>query len=166
MKVVFFQRKPRPNKNFSLEILFDQIRSHLPKDIQPVTEIATYYSNGFFKRLYIALEVIFKQGDVNHVTGDINFATFFLKKKKTVLTILDVGLMNHPNPFFRKILQIFWVQIPVKRAGYVTTISVATKTELLKFVNVDEQKVQVLYIPVADLMEYKPKVFDEKKPTI
>jgi glycosyltransferase involved in cell wall biosynthesis len=166
MKVVFFQRKPRPNKNFSLEILFEQIRAHLPESIKPVKEIAHYYSEGFFKRLYISLEFIFKQGDVNHVTGDITFVTYFLKKRKTVLTILDLGLMNHPNPILRKILQIFWVQIPVKRAGYITTISAATKTELLKFVNVDEKKVRVLYIPVADLMEYKPKVFNTEKPTI
>ena len=51
MKVVFFQRKPRPNKNFSLEILFDQIRENLPKDINWKIEIAKYYSNGFFKRI-------------------------------------------------------------------------------------------------------------------
>jgi glycosyltransferase involved in cell wall biosynthesis len=166
MKVVFFQRKPRPNKNFSLEILFDQIRAHLPKDIESITEIAKYYSEGFFKRLYITIDAVFKQGDVNHVTGDITFVTYFLKKRKTVLTILDLGLMNHPNSFLRKILQIFWVQIPVKRAGYITTISAATKIELLKFVNVDEKKVRVLYIPVAKGMEYTPKSFNVDKPTI
>jgi glycosyltransferase involved in cell wall biosynthesis len=166
MKVVFFQRKPRPNKNFSLEILFNQIRANLPKDIESITEIAKYYSEGFFKRLYITLAVIFKQGDVNHVTGDITFVTYFLRNKKTILTILDLGLMNHPNPILRKILQIFWVQIPVMRAGYITTISAATKTELLKFVNVDEQKVRVMHIPVADLMEYTPKAFNANKPTI
>jgi glycosyltransferase involved in cell wall biosynthesis len=166
MKVVFFQRKPRPNKNFSLEILFDQVRAYLPKEIQSITHIASYYSDGFFKRLYIAIEVIAKQGDVNHVTGDITFATIFLKKSKTVLTILDLGLMNHPNPFFRKILQIVWVQIPVKRAGYITTISSATKQELLKVVNVNEKKVRVLYIPVAEGLEYKPKRFNSGCPVI
>jgi glycosyltransferase involved in cell wall biosynthesis len=166
MKVVFFQRKPRPNKNFSLEILFDQVRAYLPKEIQSITHIASYYSNGFFKRLYIAIEVIAKQGDVNHVTGDITFATIFLKKSKTVLTILDLGLMNHSNSFLRKILQIVWVQIPVKRAGYITTISSATKQELLKVVNVNEKKVRVLYIPVAEGLEYKPKQFNSECPVI
>lgn len=166
MKVVFFQRKPRPNKNFSIEILFEQIRNHLPQDIDSVTEISKYYSKGLFNRIYITIAAAFKQGDVNHVTGDITFVTFFLKKRKTILTVLDLGLMNHPNPFLRKILQIFWVQLPVKRAGYITTISAATKTELLKFVDVDEKKVRVLYIPVADLMEYKPKEFNKEKPTI
>ncbi len=166
MKVVFFQRKPRPNKNFSLEILFDQIRDNLPQDISWKIEIAKYYSNGFFKRVYIALEAIFKQGDVNHVTGDINFLTIFLKKRKTILTVLDLGFMNHPNPIARKILQLFWVQLPVKRAGYITTISAATKNELLKFVNVDKKKIRVMYIPVAKGMEYSPKTFNTITPII
>ena len=166
MKVVFFQRKPRPNKNFSLEILFDQIRENLPKDINWKIEIAKYYSNGFFKRIYIACDAMFNQGDINHVTGDITFATIFLKKRKTVLTVLDLGLMNHPNPIARKILQLFWVQLPVRRAGYVTTISAATKSELLKFVNVDEKKVRVLYIPITKGMEYSPKAFNTITPVI
>jgi len=166
MKVVFFQRKPRPNKNFSIEILFEQIRLNLPKDIEPVIEISKYLSNGIFKRIYISIAAIFKQGDINHVTGDINFLTIFLKKRKTVLTILDLGLMNHPNPIARKLLQFFWIQLPVKRAGYVTTISTATKNELMKFSNVKESKVRVLYVPVADSMEYNPKVFNSKKPVI
>lgn len=166
MKVVFYQRKPRPNKNFSIEILFDRIRSQLPKEIVTVTEISKYYSKGLIKRIYITMDAAFKQGDVNHVTGDVNFLTIFLKKKKTVLTVLDLGLLNHSNPLARKILKIFWIQLPVKRAGYVTTISAATKTELLKHVNVSENKVRVMYIPVADLMEYKPKPFNESKPVI
>lgn len=166
MKVVFFQRKPRPNKNFSLEILFDQIRENLPEDIHWTIEIAKYYSNGFLKRVYIAIAALFKQGDVNHVTGDINFVAIFLKKKKTVLTVLDLGLMKHPNPIARKILQLFWVQLPVKRAGYITTISAATKNELLKFVNVDEKKIRVLYVPVAKGLEYVPKNFNITTPII
>ena len=166
MKVVFFQRKPRPNKNFSIEILFDQIRSNLPKEIECIVEISKHYSKGLLKRLYISFDAMSKQGDVNHVTGDINFLAIFLKKRKTVLTVLDLGLMGHKNPIARKILQLFWVQLPVKRAGYITTISMATKHELLKFVKVDEKKIRVLYIPVAKLMEYKPEEFNETCPEI
>lgn len=166
MKVVFFQRKPRPNKNFSLEILFNQIRENLPKDIDWKIEIAKYYSNGFFKRIYIAIEAIFKQEEVNHVTGDTNFVAIFLKKKKTILTILDTGILNQSSLITRKVIQLFWVQIPVKRAGYVTTISNASKNELLKYVDVDEKKVRVIYIPVSKGMKFSPKIFNTIKPII
>jgi len=107
MKVVFFQRKPVPNKNFSIEILFNQIRSNLPKEIVAVTEIAKYYSKGFFKRLYITIDVVFKQGDVNHITGDINFISLFLHKKKTIITFLDLRVLQNSNPINKKILAFF-----------------------------------------------------------
>lgn len=166
MKVVFFQRKPVPNKNFSIEILFNQIRAHLPKEIEPVTEIARYYSNGFFKRLYITIDAFFKQGDVNHITGDINFISLFLKKRKTVITFLDLRVLQHPNLVSRKILTFFWVKVPVWRCGYITTISAATKQTLLNFMDIDEKKVRVMYIPVADLMEYNSKEFRKDNVTI
>lgn len=166
MKIVFFQRKPRPNKNFSLEILFDQIRANLPKNFDWKIEIAHFYSNGFFKRICIALEVIFKQGEINHVTGDINFQAIFLKKRKTILTILDIGILTQSNLITKKIIQFFWVRFPVYRAGYVTTISNASKFELLKYVNVDEKKIRVIYIPVSKGMEYVPKSFNSIKPVI
>jgi len=166
MKLVFFQRKPRPNKNFSLEILFDQIRENLPKDIAWKIEIAKYYSNGFFKRVYIALAAIFKQEEINHVTGDIGFVAIFLKKRKTVLTILDTGILDQSSPIARKIIQFFWIQLPVKRAAYVTTISNASKKELLKYVTVDEKKVRVIYVPVSKGMEFSPKTFNTVTPII
>lgn len=166
MRVVFFQRKPRPNKNFSLEILFDQIRENLSKDINWKIEIAKYYSNGLFKRVYIAIEAIFKQGDVNHVTGDIGFVALFLKKRKTILTILDTGILNQSSLITRKIIQLIWVQLPIKRVAYVTTISNASKKELLKYVNVDEKKVRVIYIPVSKGMEFSLKTFNTATPVI
>lgn len=166
MKVVFFQRKPVPNKNFSIEILFNQIRANLPKEVESVTEIANYYSNGFFKRLYITIDAVFKQGDVNHITGDINFISLFLKKRKTIITFLDLRVLQHPNPITRKILAFFWVKMPVWRSGYITTISAATKKTLLNYMEIEESKVRVMYIPVADLMEYTPKKFDKENITI
>jgi len=166
MEVVFFHRKPRPNKNFSVEILFEQIRHHLPSDVQSKVHIAKYYSSGFLKRIYIALEAIFNQEEINHVTGDINFVAILLKKRRTVLTFLDVGLMNHPNPLARKVLQWFWIQLPAKRAAYITTISASTKNELLKYVKIDKKKIKVIYVPVSGDLHFNPKKFNENCPVI
>jgi glycosyltransferase involved in cell wall biosynthesis len=166
MKVVFFQRKPVPNKNFSIEILFNQIRANLPSDILPQIEMAKHYSRGFFKRLYITVDAIFKQGEVNHITGDINFISLFLKKKRTIITFLDLRVLKHPNPIARKILAFFWVKVPIWRSKYITTISAATKKTLLNYINIDPDRVRVMYIPVADLMEYTPKPFDKDNITI
>lgn len=167
IKVVFFHRKPR-GQNFSVEILFDEIRKHLPNNIEPIVSVASHTSNGLWKRLYISIEAAFRQkwGDINHITGDVNFIGVFLKKRRTVLTILDVGFMKHPSKYARSILRLFWIIIPVKRSGIVTTISQATKDELLKYVACDPNKVKVVYVPISDQFRPKPKPFNTEKPVI
>lgn len=166
MKVVFFQRKPVPNKNFSIEILFNQIRANLPINIIAIKEEARYYSKGVINRILILIDAISKQGDVNHITGDINFISLFLRKNKTIITFMDLRVLKHPNPVLRYILGLFWVKIPVKRSGYITTISEATKNTLLSYITIDESRVRVMYIPVVDLMEYTPKDFNNQEPVI
>lgn len=166
MKVVFFHRKPRPNLNFSVENLFKQVRSALPGEVQWEVKEARYFSQGFFKRLYIAIEAVFRQKDVNHITGDINFIAILLRGKRTVLTMLDMGLMNRPDGFARTILKWFWIILPAKRATIITTISEATKTELLKFVKIDPTKVRVVYVPISDKFIPTPRNFNKEMPTI
>ncbi len=166
MKVVFFHRKPRPNYNFSVENLFKFIRVHLPREVSWEVKELRYFSQGFFKRLYIGIEAALSQKGVNHITGDINFIAFFLKKRNTVLTILDLGLMNHSNKWARLVLKLFWVELPVKRSAVITTISQSTKDELLKYVNVDPSRIKVVYVPISDQFVYVPKVFNKARPTI
>lgn len=166
MRVVFFHRKPRPNVNFSVENLFKQVRSALPSEVQWDVKEATYFSQGFFKRLYIAIEAAFRQKEINHITGDINFIALFLKRKRTVLTMLDMGLMNHPNRLARLFLKWFWIILPAKSSAIITTISEATKRELLKFADVDPARVKVVYVPISGLFAPDPKIFNKEFPTI
>ena len=75
MKVVQYNRKCTfPG---SIEILFHTIRKFIPKDIDVTVFYPSYESHGLFKRMAIVIESIFHQGDVNHITGDIHFASFF-----------------------------------------------------------------------------------------
>jgi len=166
MKVVFFHRKPRPNVNFSVENLFKQIRANLPKDVNWEVKELKYFSEGLFKRIYISLEAALSQKGINHITGDINFIAIFLKKKRTVLTMLDLGFMNRPKSFGRLVLRWFWVVLPVKRSAIVTTISEATKRELLKFVDIEPSRVKVVYVPISDSFVQNSKPFNKEKPRI
>ncbi len=166
MKVVFFHRKPRPNYNFSVENLFNQIRQAFPPTVQWKVKELSYYSEGFFKRLFIGLEAAFNQSEINHVTGDINFITLFLRKKKTVLTILDIGFIKHPSRLARWVLKWFWIILPVKCSRVITTISKATKDEVLRYVNVDPDKIKVIYVPILSSFRPSPKIFNKSCPVI
>ena len=166
MVVVFFHRKPRPDYNFSVENLFKFIRYHLPPEIKWEVKVLRYFSEGFFKRLYICLEAALYQKGINHITGDVNFIGIFLKKRRTVLTILDLGLLNHHNGAKRWLLRLFWIVLPVKRAAMITTISKSSKDELLKCVKVDPSRIRVVYVPIAEHFTYEPKEFNKTRPAI
>ena len=70
-----------------------------------------FESSGLFKRLANALYCIFKQGDINHITGDIHYVATFLKKKKTILTILDCGSLYQKKGFKYYVLKLIWFTI-------------------------------------------------------
>ena len=131
MRVLFLHRRPWPQGNFSIEYLFKQIRGSLPADVQWEVKELKYHSKGFFKRIYIACEAAFSQIGINHITGDITFVAILLRKSRTVLTMLDLGFMNHPNPAARFLLKWFWIRLPVRRSAVVTTISLSTKRDIL-----------------------------------
>ena len=94
LTVSYLQRKPRPKQNYSLEFIFEDLRYRLSGDIQSTVHQAPFYSKGFVRRVLIALDAALHQGDLNHLTGDINFASLFLARKKTLLTILDAGVLK------------------------------------------------------------------------
>ena len=143
MNVTFYQRKPHPN-HFSIEKVFRGVRAHLPAGVQSKVAISRFLSTGLFKRLFNTFEAINKQGDINHITGDIHYVSMFLDKKKTVLTIHDCGFMAHPSTVARSVLLWFWLKLPVWRSTIVTVVSESTKRDVIKFTNCQEERVRVI----------------------
>ena len=167
MEVVFFHRKPRSNSNFSVEFIFETLRVILEKQITCKVEECQYTSNGLFKRLAITISAARRQGEINHVTGDVNFLNLFFRKKRSVLTILDCGFMVTSSGLRQFLLKTFWLTIPVHRARIVTVISQATKDEVLKYVDCNPDKIRV--VPVFVSEAFTPgaqKPFNSKKPVL
>jgi hypothetical protein len=136
MKVVFFQRK-RSKIFFSIEDLFERIRNNLPSTVISVVKEMRFESTGFLNRLYCCVDSIFSQGDVNHITGDIHFIAPFLAKKRTILTIHDLGFLNSRRGISNLILKWFWIKLPANSVAMITTVSEATKRELLKYSSIE-----------------------------
>ncbi len=166
MKVVFFQRKPRRYGTFSLEAIIKDLRSRLPEWISSEVRVSRYESNGFFRRLFCALEAAGHQGDVNHVTGDVHFLSTFLKREKTILTILDCGVMQSPSALKRWIYQLFFLKIPVWRSRYVTAISEATRQEIIHYTNCPPEKVVVIPVAISENYKPYPKAFAKERPVL
>jgi len=166
MKVVFFFRKPFMHYHHSIEELFGNIMKYLPKKINNSSYVMKWNSKGILRRLLIALDVITKQGDINHITGDIHFIAYFLSKKKTILTIHDLGILNRGNKLKRKLIKFFWFTLPSMRVNKVTVISESIKNELIQHIPRVKDKVVVVHDCISTGIQFQPKKSLERKPIL
>lgn len=162
----YFQRKRRPGQNHSLEQIFSDLRKRLASRFTVVKIESPHVSTGLFKRVANVLAAYRHQGDVNHVTGDINYINLLFKKRKTIITILDCGSLERTSGLRKWLLKIIWFQLPVMRSRFITVISQATKDHLLREVRCKEDKVKVIYVPINTEFKAVEHTFNNKKPNI
>lgn len=165
MNLSLFYRHPLPEYH-SIENIFDTVVPFLPDDVHVHKIYAPHKSIGFIKRIKIAWHARKNQGGINHITGYDHFIAPFLKKKKTILTIHDVGSIKYGNFLKKFLLKLFWFSIPAKSVAYITVISEFTKKELLAYVNIKPDKVVLVPNCISKGFQYSPKKFNGHKPII
>lgn len=138
-----FLRKPYKFENHSIEKLFKTIIKKKDKDLKLKFLICPFESGGFFKRLINCFWAFFNQGDVNHISGDINFISLFLNKNKTINTFHDCYNLREYKGFKKKLFKLFWFDIPIKKSKYVTAVSHFTKTEIKNLIKT-KKKINVI----------------------
>ena len=165
-EVVFFQRKPRSVGNYSVEFIFDDLRRRLGGRIRARLEVSPFESSGFFKRLASVVHAAFRQGQVNHVTGDVSFLGILLDRRRTINTILDCGYLNDSKGLKYAVLRFFWLYLPERRAAYLTAISEATKRDIIRHHHCNPEKIVVIPVAISDAFQRKDKAFDRGRPRI
>jgi len=165
-KVVFFHRKPRNVGNYSVEFIFEDVRKRLINKIDAHVVVSTYESAGLFKRLYNCYEAWRNQGQVNHVTGDVNYLGCLLKSGITIHTILDCVHLNSSAGIKYKILKFFWLTIPERRSKVITAISESTKQEILRHHKCDPEKIVVIPVAISPRFKKAEKPFNKECPRI
>ncbi len=166
MVVTFYQRRPLLHGSFSIEKVFDAVRKFLPVDIQSKISVSRFESRGFLPRVYNIIEAFFRQGDINHVTGDVHYVTYLLRKKRTLLSIMDVGTLKRLNGWKKWLFYVLWYWLPAKRSSLITVISQSTKNELLQHIKFDADNVRVVYCPISDNFKPNHKIFNVDRPRI
>ena len=147
IQISHFQRRTM-GKVFSLESIGQFIREELQDHFRFEKKINYFYSIGFFRRFADGFLAKFREGDINHIMGDIHYLAIFLDSRKTILTIADCVSLNRLNGFKQKIIMFFWYYIPVKRSSVVVVISEFVKNELLGYVKCDPSKIKVIHVPL------------------
>jgi glycosyltransferase involved in cell wall biosynthesis len=165
-KIVFIQRKPLLHGHYSLEAVFDDVRYRLSEQIDATKHSVPVISTGLLNRLKIAFDARAHQGQVTHVTGDINFACIGLSRRRTVLTMLDCGFLYRTYGMRRLLLKWLWLDLPVRCAAFVTTISSAVKSEILALTSCDPQKVIVIPVAISERFARNDAIWNGDSPRI
>jgi glycosyltransferase involved in cell wall biosynthesis len=165
-RVVQFQRNPFPDQ-FSIELLFASLRKpmrELGQNVVPV--VVPYQSKGLWPRVASIAWASRRQGDVNHITGDVHFLALGLKRERTILTVHDCWALERLSGIKHWMMRKFWFDLPIQHVAYVTVISEETKRELLRYVHVPEEKIVVIPDAVAPIFQPYPKPFRAECPQI
>jgi glycosyltransferase involved in cell wall biosynthesis len=165
MQITYFHRKPGP-RNFSLERVFADVRTHLPANIRAVVAQCPRESKGVFNRIINILWAWRHQGEINHITGDVHYLTYLLQKKRTVLTIADCVSLERSRGLKHFLLWLFWYWLPERRCSKITVISEFTKRNLLDHLRCDPQKIEVVHCPIPEGFAPSPKPFNPACPVI
>jgi glycosyltransferase involved in cell wall biosynthesis len=166
IRVSLLSRRPRANANFSVELIVRGLTDHLGPEFVPTNFISRYESLGVWPRVYNAIEAAFRQGDVNHVTGDVHFLTYFLRRDRTVLTVLDCGRIAGDLDWRKRVVRELWFRLPLKRVRLVTVISEAVRQQLLSLVEVDPARVRVIPVAVPTIYSAVPRPFHQQQPRL
>ncbi|MEN8446660.1 MAG: glycosyltransferase family 1 protein [Cyanobacteria bacterium J06555_13] len=165
VNVTHFMRRPHPAA-YSIERLYEDVRAHVPDDINVTAYVNQNFSKGFWARLSDTIRAIRYQSEVNHVTGDVHYITYLLDKRRTILTVHDCEMLARSSGVRYFLLWLFWFWLPAKRANHIVVVSAETKTQLMKIIQYDANKVQVIHNPVSLIFKPIPKRFNSDRPRL
>jgi len=167
MTVRLIQRKPFETQ-FSVESYFSRVvEAFEALDFDAELRIVPRQSKGLPALLEILRFAWSHQGDVTHVTGDIQFAALVTRGKRSVLTVLDCGSLERLSGIRRMLMKELWYRRPCRRVAAITVISSETKRQLLRHVpSIPPEKVHVVPVSVSDLYRPDPRPLNLQKPRI
>lgn len=163
---LFFRNQVK-GQHFSVENFYiELIKNFNSKKFKFKIKICPLQSKGLINRVFNIIWAFFNQGDLNHITGDINYISLLLKKKITVNTILDHYSMIRLTGVSKFIYYLFWVKIPILKSERILTISDKTKKEILKYSNMNKNLITVTGVCVQEIFKKNFKKKIDKVPKI
>jgi len=106
------------------------------------------------------------QGDINHITGDVHFLSFLMRRRKTILTIHDCVSLERLSGIRYWVYWFFWYWLPSRRCAVITVISESTRQELQRHLPRVACRIEVVPDCVSDAFQYSEHEFNEVCPRI
>ena len=105
-------------------------------------------SSNLFYILFNLIFLLKRSEGIFHVTGHVHYAALVLPKNRTVLTIHDLVFLHSYSGIRRKVMKWLFLDLPVNRLKWITTVSEKSKNEIIAFTNCDPNKIIVIPNPV------------------
>ncbi len=130
-------------------------------------DIAIYFYNDQ-KGMYRNIKAILAfNPDVIHVTSDIYFIVPWIRNRKTIITIHDIGRYKELTGIKKWVYRWIWLKWPALKADKIITVSDFTKRDLQKLLPQSlSSKLIRIYNPVPVLFKPQPKEMNGSYPTI
>ncbi len=165
-EVILIHRKQFPH-TFSIEFIFDELKSLLQPSQKVTKFILPKYSNSVVNRLLNLIAMLRLRHKIVHVTGDVHYAILGSWFSLRVLTIHDLAFMHQNNGAKRSFLKWFYIILPVRFAHKVVVVSKATAINLSQYIKVDSSKISVIPDFISDVYQPVPnRKFNSSQPNI
>jgi glycosyltransferase involved in cell wall biosynthesis len=164
-KTVIYIKRKSQLKYKSIESLFSSIINEVSKSYK--TELVyTKYAGGspttIVKNVFTFKNI---EKSIVHITGDVHYMAL-VTRKKSVLTIHDVGSALNGSFVKQLYTKLFWFWLPALCVDYITVISEFTKRELSQIIPFVRHKIKVIPNPVNKAFCAMPYLFNSDQPTI
>ncbi len=163
-KLIFLFRKKSPAQ-FSIERVFDRILPGISK-FNVLKVYMPFTSAGITSILQNLKFIAFLKYDIVHITGDVHYLMAFLNPNRTVLTIHDCVFIHKYSGLKGRIIKYLFLSMPVARAKYITTISEASKREIIKYTGCKDDKIRVIPNPIDPRINFLKHRFNKVYPEI
>jgi glycosyltransferase involved in cell wall biosynthesis len=170
IKVAYIERKYwRENfLAFSLEKIFEQVARLLQEKVFSTEFTKLPFGNSILDILKNLLLFRPPNADIFHITGQVHYIALTLPPKATVLTIHDLAFLQNGGSGIKKyVAKKLFLDLPVRRLNFITTVSKATRQAILDNTNCHPEKIRVIENPVQEhYINSEPKEFNKECPTI
>jgi glycosyltransferase involved in cell wall biosynthesis len=164
MDITYFYRAE--GLGFSIERLFNDIGIGVAPQFNAIKCYARFGGTNPFKIIYNGILAILKQGDINHITGDVHYLALFLPKRRTVLTVHDCVSLERLKGWKWHLSLWLWYRLPEKKSAVITVVSESTREQLMRYLNCNPDKIRVVHNCVSDAFQSSPKFFYSDHPVI
>jgi glycosyltransferase involved in cell wall biosynthesis len=161
-KIILIERNG--SRSVSIERVFRQVAREIGNDEFDLEFQSVPYGNGITAIVKNLLLFRPMPAAVYHITGDVHYIAMRLPGNRTVLTIHDLVFLRRRTGLRRWLIKKLFLDIPLERVRYVSTISDATAEEIYR---IQGSRPRVIPNPMLDGFDPLPeRSFDDECPVI